>query len=409
MAKKLKVKTHVVREHFEYEERLKYRQDRIPLGVDQEGKRRYLNLGKSAKILICGSTGDGKSWLMRSLMCRHYLSGGYVVVLTDLGQEYYTMRYPVQKKFRKFLMRGEHPQGFPTKVYRPFFLTKLTNIAGSPGNIACQFNINDLNLFDLFTLLDVDQSINNRIALETVFRGIESGVITNLEKMRQNIDKNPNVHSTTKKNLSALLKNLEKTAVLGDQFSGVNIIRDLLKGNIVVLELSGFERAARFINYSSSYVAIVLRQLMTAKKEGLIPKHAHLLINLDEINKFCPNQGNPTSKKAIIDALDLFRKGRGTMVFSTQDYKRIPETILEQCNIIMLGHQTTGESAKMILKEKYPKSYDSPMWFGVDVRQDLGKMRVHKDGNRDWMFIDAKRRKRFIFRPYGPLAMHKEE
>jgi hypothetical protein len=408
MAEELGFQSYSVRQIFEVEETFNYYQSRLPYGIDEFGEVRFFNLKRSARILILGGTGAGKTWILRSLISRFYKADGDVVIAMDLAPEYHTLSQPLQPQFRKFLLPHEKPEGFPLKVYRPYFLTKLASMPQLPVETTlCQFTLEDLTVTDFYNLLGIDKpSTSQRNAIESAFNGVANSKITNLQGIKDDIQSNTDINPITANNLCALINSLETLGVIGDQFSGIDVVKDLKDKKIVDFDISGLEKN---VGYGSTYVGLLTRNLLMAKKEGRISKDRHLFLAYDEVNKVCPNTGTTPAKDEILKGLDLFRKERGTMAFTTQDYKRVPQTILEQCNYIMFPHNITLSSAKEIIRQKASYEYDFPLNFGVDVGNRIGQMRIHRDGSRDWLMIDVDNKDNFIFQPLAPLAHHKLE
>jgi len=413
MASNLDANFYSVRQLFPTQEIVNYTLGRIPFGVSSDSSEIFtLNLNKSNHMYVLGATGDGKTWLMQSIISRFFLAGGKVVVLTDIKGEYSAMSKPLQPEFHKFLLEKEKPQGLPIKVYRPYFMNKLTGINPKGAEI-CQFTLDDINMYDFYTLLDMENiSDSRKLAIEIAFHKIRKGEITNLSQLIKDFKECPEINSTTGKLLASRVKSMQDIGVLGDIYSGIDIIKDINEGKIPIMNLEGFTKIGTHSNYVSTYVAILIRKLLSAKMEGKLKKNEHLCIVIDEAQKFCPNDGNPTSKVAIQSALDLFRSEKGTLIFCTQDYKRMPNTILEQCKNVFIGHSITLSSLKEVVKQKASQEYESPVTFGADMAQIKGMMRVRKNGNRDWLYINSSSRRDLmdcLFLPIAPLNAHETE
>jgi energy-coupling factor transporter ATP-binding protein EcfA2 len=409
LAKDVRLDAYSVTQEFEYRETFDYYKNRLPIGIDEFGEPVYLNLSKVRHMLVLGGTGSGKSVLIRALFNRWYNAGGDVAILTDIKPEYWTSRYPVQPQFRKFLLPHERPTGYPIVSYKPYFLSKLMGVQKRADMKLCQFSIRDLTIYDFYTLLDISQLTDaKRAGIESSFNKVINGEIHSLKELRAEIEEmelSPNII----KSLTAIIKNIEDQGVIGDQFTDIDFVKDIRERRIPCLDLAGFERTGRFGNYAAAYVGLVTRQILTAKKQNKLPRDRHLMLVVDEAPRFIPNDGNPVSKEELLNGLDLFRSERGTMVFGAQDYRRVPETVMEQCKLIFVSYDTMLKSVKEIIKEKASYEYNYPITYGVELAQRIGNMRVHGDGSRDWLVIDVDRKDNYIMRPLFPLSMHKLE
>jgi len=414
LAKDMKVKDYGVRQAFEFENTLTYTQGKIPIGIDEFGDIVNLNMKHSNKILVLGGTGGGKTFLMRNIMDRFYAAGRKnnetaIANLTDIKPEFYTSVAPVQKQFYKFLLPNEKPTGLPVKSFKPYFLSKLTGKTNKSSE-NFQFSLQDLNRYDFETLLGGVSDAGTR-GLNFLFELIREGKINSLDDMIKEIKKDEEViDSRTKKPLIGEIINIQNMGVIGNNYPSVDFTEEIMKGNIPILDVEGFRKTGGKDNYINTYIGMITRNISTSKSDGLIPKKVHILMMYDECNRFVPSDGNPVSKKEILTALDLTRSEKISMVFSSQDYTRIPGTILEQCNIILVSHLIKTESFKNIIKEKSPQEYDHPVTFGVDMARKRATMGKHKDGSRDWLLIDANSNdESFTFRPLAPLSAHKLE
>lgn len=402
---------HTVSQEAQFRESYDYRKNYIALGIDELGEPVYINLYKAGHILIVGMTGDGKSWLTRGIFNRFFNAKGNVAIPTDTKPEYFSSSNPLQPHFRKFLLPKEIPRGYPVRTYRPYFISKLSSVAPRRNETPCQISLQDIELSDLYTLMNVYELTDaKRVAVEEAFRKVKDGDINSIEEMCDDIEANEDIGGATKKSLSGVLKNLERMGVIGDRFDRMDFVGDIVDGRIPAMNLKGGLGTGKFDHYANAYIALTMRQLLDAKGTGRLPGKEHLLILLDELNRYCSATGESVAKEEILRALDIFRQERGMLCFSTQDVKRIPGTVLEQCKYVLVGPGANPETLKFIIKRKCPGEVDYPVVFDQDVSFLAGSMKVHRDGSRDWLFIDsASKSKPTVFRPVAPLSAHREE
>lgn len=371
----------------------------------------FFNLSKSRKIWMAGPTGAGKTFATRSIMDKFYAAGGAVAVLTDIKPEYHTSKQPVQEELRGYMRPFSKPTGLPVVSYYPLFLQKLTG-RSYPDSKTCQIAIQDLTISDLITMLNLSEEMltpSKRVALENSFFKFQHGEISTMEEFIGDIENSEDIGKSTAKSLTGILKNIVELGVIGDQFDVPDFANDICRNRIPILNLSGFEELGAYSHYVSAYVAVILRRLVAAKKTGTIPKSKHLLIILDEVNKFCPKTGNSSSKNEIMIALDLTRSDKISIIFGSQDRKRIPDNIFAQCSICILPIGVGVEEAKAVVREKAPYEYTNPNTFVVYIADMVGSMRIQKDGSRPYWVIDSQRKINELVVFWGPESHHKSE
>ncbi len=383
--------------------------EKIPIGVDEFGDILYIDFSKSKKILILGKTGSGKSWLTRSILTRYYKGVGSVVILTDIKPEYYTISQPLQAKFRKFLLKNEVPVSIPCQNFYPYFFTKFVK-REFPDNELIQLSLQDLNYFDFLTITEtIELSDLQKTFIQSLFELVREGKIRNFDDMKEAIANSKDINMSTKQVLLNKISIIEKLEVIGDAYSEFSFTDCILEKKVPILNLCGYNKLGGNASIPSAFLAVILRKIMADKVEGIIPKDEKLLFVIDEASKFCPATGMSASKKEILDVLDLSRSEKVSMIFSTQDWKRIPETVLKQCAYVFVPYSMDFEDFRYIVEKLFPQDYDYPVSFKVSMAQEFGSMKMHKDGSRDWMLLDTEKKRRIIFVPAAPLSYHLEE
>lgn len=375
--------------------------------------------GSSNHILILGSSGSGKSFLMRSIWNRAFKSGAAVAIPVDMKPEAFTSSRPLQKKFHKFLLPIERnliehsPLRFPMKNYRPFFLTKATDSENIKGEENTQFEMTDLNEFDLDLIMGVTEMTDQKkVLISNAFSKIKNGELRSIDDMCNEIER-PEYegHPTTKKSISAVLRSIRDKGVVGSRFDKVDFVSDIKKGMVPVMNMMGAFRSGSSDHYSAAYVAIVLRQLLDAKQSGEIPKSMRLLIMLDEVNRyFAKDSDDSCAAKEILRALDMGRQYGISLCCSSQDLGRISDTLLNQSNYVFVGYDLPPDHFREIIRKKEPHKVTDHYNFGQETSHVLGSMKTYRGGSRDWLFIDATKRDDDykIFKPLAPLSATRE-
>ena len=341
-------------------------------------------------------------------MDRLIVSGASVFIV-DLKGEYTKKYMGLQAKFHKFLMRGEEPEQFKIKIYYPYFMAKITGKKREKFEHFIQFGFKDLTKFDFMTLIPHSQEQNIKPIVDSMWIEILNNRINSYEEMIGYIQESEDLHHSSKKILIYSIKSLIKSGVLGDEFDRPSVINDLNNGLVVILNLQGITRFPNTNNNASTYLAIMIRDIYASKVSGKLDKTKHHIISIDEINKFCPRMGFSVSKDEILKLYDLSRHARISLIGSTQDYQRVPQTIVSQSNYIFLAHNTSLNDSSELIKNNLPEEYDVPQTFKSKVAGIFTGVNVHKDGSRDWLLLDKINAGYKILSPYAPLTYIQEE
>jgi DNA helicase HerA-like ATPase len=378
----------------------------ISIGMEKDINEEFtINLKKSKRILIIGSTGGGKTVLASTIIDRFVKAGGAAAIF-DLKGEYIKKGLSLQEKFAKstyydnywkmdlprFILPNEKPQGFPLKVYYPAFLQKLTGRKIEPEETLSQFNLSSINKYDLFTLFENITDNNSRFfdTLEVLWGIIEDHSLSSFDEIYsyfENEDKD--LDERQKKIIVRNLKILEDNLIMGDQYEPPSMIDDINDGFISILNCQGMTNLSGSNSPVSVYVGILLRKIYNAKVKGEIDKDLHILITIDEINKYVPNIGSPSSKQEFLKLLDLSRSEQISLMYSTQDFRRCPPTLLSQADYIFVSYRITLDDLADLIRQVLPGEYDCPQTFKSKVGEIISRLSKYKDGRRDWLVLDT--------------------
>lgn len=389
---------------FPNEEERDYSKDKILIGIDNRENEVFLDTRNSERIFILGATGAGKTFLTRGICDRLIKAGTGVVYLTDIKPEYYTSSKPLQSKFHKLLGEDEKPCGWGDRIknYRPIFFKKF-NIKDTIKSKTCQLSLSQINVFDFLTLFQADKDKKEkRVALEKIFDKISNGLYDKeeiIEMIKESTDKRMG------KSIISVFEYILDKGIIGDIFSDFSFAEDLADDKIPILNLCGVDRMGVYINYPSAYVAVIIRDIIRAKNEGLIPRKKKILMVIEELHMFCPNIGENTAKKQIMKCLRIGREAGISMCFCTQHIKKIPEEIWKQCRYILIpGGVADIDEISHILKQT--GLYTNPQTFTARV----ARIKRECPTKHHWILIDKTRGNWYkIFKPVAPLSHHKEE
>ena len=403
----LKYQPFVIGQKYKFKERFSYSLHRVPIGMSYNFPE-FINFKKSKRLMFIGSTGSGKTFFMSGLIDR-LLASGAVGFIADLKGEYTYKHLMLQPHFHQFLMKGEEPTGFNIKVYYPYFMAKITGKSRQKHEHYIQFGLKDITKFDFLTLVPHAKEQNIKPFIDNLWISVMNETITSFEEMIDYIDDSEDLHHSSKRILKYTIQSLLNTGVLGDKYERPTVVKDLNEGYTVILNLKGITRFADVDNPASAYLAIMIRDIYNSKVMGKLDRSKHHFISIDEINKFCPRSGNSSSKKEILKIYDLSRSERISLLSSTQDYTRVPQTLIYQSNYIFLAHNTSLNDSAEIIKSSLPEEYDVPQTFKAKVGSIFSGMGVHKDGSRDWLMIDKISKTYKTITPLAPLSYIMEE
>jgi len=416
LAEKFRAKHFSIRQFAEYDDETVYDRNRLVIGLGENEEGYSFNLQKSAKIIAIAPTGSGKTILQQGVLSRFYAAGGLCAIPTDIkGEEYSSCINPAQKAHHGKLLKfpvvrpvDEKPIGLPIKTYYPYFFSKFVT-RDFPDQQFCQFRSDDINMYDFLTIADIDPTAMSALqknALETLFEKIRKKEISTLREMSRFLENSKDIRKDTARLLTTVISQLETQEVIGSQYPTPDFVKDINDGKIPVLNSYGALSAGKKINgYISAYISVILRRIYNAKSAGEIQRKKHLLIILDEVARFCPNIGNPSSKVAILDLLRLSRSEKISMFFSAQYMTDVPDILVDQATHIFIpGKRMNTETIRTIMQRFAPWEIDNPQVMSQNI--SLRQSQMPKWG---WFCLDKMKSETVSFVPALPLCYHRSE
>lgn len=387
-----------------------YAKNRVALGRDKKGNRIVIDFSRSIGVLIIGARGSGKSFLIRGIMDRAHKANILPVISTDLKPEYHSSREPVQEEFEQFIDENEQGEPLPLKIYYPKFLEHFTRTKQKIEYSPIQLSFENTTLFDFLTIIGKTISDAQLTALEMAFKLKEQRKIRSFEELLKYIEKSKDIDAKTIRALRAAINNLLGYEVFGEVYD-FNLIECINNNCVPILNLYGWMSLGQFAQIPAAYVALFIRNILTAKQQKQIKPSKKIIVVVDEAPRFVPatESSNLSSRKEILDCLDLGRSYGISMIFSTQSTSRIPISIIEQCRYVLLPYNIDLESMVDIFKRKGIEFGASIITFRHELTKIRNKMKLHDNGSRDWMIIDTEMKTYKIFAPFAPLSAHLTE
>jgi hypothetical protein len=404
MSQKAGLKTYSIQSLFPVIRPFEYSGSRVLLGWDRAGKPVWMDIRTSKIVLIVGKRGCGKTFIMRALADRLYMSNHIPVILTDIKGEYRSSRNPVQDKFRQLLSDGEKPTGFDVKSYFPVFLQKYSPSAQRDDDL-CQLSLSMINIYDLMTLLgfDDDTSSTKKELLMRAFRKLEERNAFTYLDLEHEIWDDIEGNTSTKESVVASLKTAYQEGILGDQFSDFSFVEDILNGKRPVLNLSGYYKMGQNIGYPSAFVSVLAREVIESKKRGEIEQGIKIFYFIDEAHRWVPAVGNSAAKRTLLNIAREERSSGVSLICATQSIGSVDETIRKQASVILFPWNIDAPTVIGIMKDI--GLYERYGRFSDNLNRNLQGLR-----SREWVMVDAdKRDLKIISRIASPLSMHEEE
>lgn len=408
-----------------YEEDEKvYSMNNLQIGYLKDGGGLFsLSLNRSKRILIIGSSGSGKTVLSNTIIDRFIKAGGAASVF-DVKGEYVQKYKPLPKEYAEkttmvdgvetpqFLLPGEQAQGFPLQSYYPIFLNNLyKSSTGKDKKLHdnekfCQIGMGELTKADFLTFFDTLTKDYARYfdILDELWTTIEKNDLYSWEEIIDAVGEMESLAGMSSKVIIRSIGILKENEILGDMYDDPDLVGCIQNGKIGILNLQGLLDLPSAVSPALVYVNIMLRRIYNSKVRGIVNKKVHNLIHVDEINKLIPREGDTPSKREFLKMLDLVRSEHISMMYSTQDWKRIPITLIEQADYIFIPYNTTLENLVEIIKSVLPNEYSVPQTFKSKMAYIQGTMHKYRDGKRDWIVVDRGNKIRTFIVPMLPLS-----
>jgi hypothetical protein len=320
--------------------------------------------------------------------------------------EYHFSKDPIGEPFASRLLPNEKPQGFPIKQYYPYFFTKVLDM-GFKDNITCQLSFADINEFDFLTAMGDYEAQEVRNFIQSAWPEFEKQERRDFASLYKLLEMEKDMDKGAKKRVRTKIQLLEKSGIIGDEFSGFDFIKDIEEGQIPCLNLAGYDQLGKYTGFPSTFIAVIIRKIKQAKRDGRLEKDRKLLIVIDEMNLFCPANGEPASKTEI---LELYYRGRSagiSILGSTQMYESVPDDVFSQSSYIFLPFNIDPEHAKNIIMRTLPGEYTNRYTRGDEIRSRLSEMKLNqKTKERNWLVIDRNKQENTIINPIPPLSKH---
>lgn len=384
------------------EKKASYGKKRVAVGVRKSNKKVfYLDLSDAIRAVVIGRAGSGKTFLLRGLADRTHKAGYSILFLPDVKNEFHTSNQPVQEKFHHLLLPHERPEGMPVLSFRPTFFMQ-TDKSLPEDNYWYSPHIAQISKADFFTLIGAhDMPPMQQVTLELLYtrlmRGVRKNPRVTFELLKELLD-DIDLHPGTKASLQFKFSPLKDSHMIVEEHIK-NPIRALQEGYSVALNLENFDQFGRTgFNYHETLMSIVFRTLIHARRAKKI---SPFVVILDECSRFVHAEKRSSFRDQVEESVDVDRRYGVSLIFGTQELKKLPEVILRQCRYIFVPYSADVGTLR-----------DAMMLGGLFRNQQVAvnatirlKGRLEK---HDWVVIDMVEGVYDIVVPAAPLSAHKE-
>jgi hypothetical protein len=385
------------------EEEREYGRAAIPIGYKRNGKVYYLDFKEVSHVLVLGATRSGKSFIIRALGDRAVLAGYNAIFLTDVKNEFHTSVRPVQSKFHHLLLPNEKPQAMKVVAFRPTFFKQLDGDNPPPKNRWFSFNLGKMSRADFMTLMNAEaltipQQVIAELIYESVHKRVSAGEAFSLDQIEDVIDSLNELNSVQKTSMKFRFRPLKTSSFYIKDFER-DVISLMRQGYVPTFNFERFDAFGKggFL-YPEVTVAVILRTVITARMRKEIKD---VFVFVDESSRFVPVDANPSCKRDVMEAVDLYGRYGVRMVFGVQNLEKIPEPIVKQCRYILLPYSIdVGTLKTVLLASGLVRNIQTGTNDAIYLKRALKKY--------EWVVIDRVNGTREIVKTTCPLSEHAE-
>lgn len=380
----------------------KYNADSVTIGHSlRTNKECKLDVSEGYRAVLLGIVGSGKTFSMRSVAERMYLSGKYhVIFLSDVKNEFYSSNSPAPASQGNTFLRGEKPQGFPVFAIKPNYF-KTYRCAIPEGQHGFSFKFTDLEESDWKDLLS--------------FHDLPPVQMAIVAKLIKTIVENPDEFNTTDQ-IKEFVRNSEEldkhsritlelklSTILDSGFFGTNpfdIIELMQNDHMITLNLEFFERLGSKSLIVHSTLNIIRRMVVTARKEGRLKKRVLMLV--DESSRWLDKNKKSYAKEDMLDSVELDRRYRVDLWFVYQTFEDIDPKIFANMKYLFLPNSTPMEVFITAMKS-FGYTRGTTITLRPRIEPIIKKMRKEK---YSWMLFSRSSPTYDILKFLSPLSKH---
>ena len=384
---------------FKEEEKIMKYGKQLAIGRKRNGSIYYLDMREAARIVILGKTRSGKSFLIRAIADRIKKIGYSIVYLTDVKNEAFSSKEPVQEKFRHLLLDNEKPEGMRIVTLRPTFFKQIDRGSIPKANRYYSVNLGAMTKADFMTLMNAESMTQpQQIILEIIFEKMAGKENFSLEDINAVIDEINELNAAQKLAMRFKFRPLA-TSYFYEKEHEKNII-DMIRNDIAVaINMENFDQFGQggFL-YPEVFVSMVMRMVINARVKKVIPP---MLLILDESSRFVPVDKNPCCKRDVMEAVDIYGRYGISMVFGVQEITKIPIQIVKQARFLCIPYSAdVGTIRDCLIMSSMVRNIQSSSNDAIYLKKSLKKY--------EWLILDTINNTKEIVKITCPLSNHVE-
>jgi hypothetical protein len=391
----------------------KYSKSSIPIGLRRNGSIYRIDLKDAIRALIVGTAGSGKTFKIRGWGDRMKKAGYAILYLTDVKNEFFSSRKPVQEKFRKLLLEGEQAQGMNIITLRPTFFKQIDKKL-APHNVWFSPKLSEISKADFTTLMRAHElALVQRTALELLYeelrkeKDLEDIGVEDLERYLDVLDPEL-VQSATKNSMKMKMRPLQTSHFI-EQENAKNIVNamkdredeegNIIQGHAVAVNMENFDSFGRNVfAYHEVTLSVIFRQVIHARRKKEIPP---LVVFFDEMSRFVHADRMTSIREQVEESVDLDRRYGVSEIFISQEIDKVPERITKQCRYWFVPFTADTNTIQKVLTDAgQVRNPQTAKTTALRWKKRLGK--------HDWLAVDRVASTVEIIRPLGPLSWHEE-
>jgi hypothetical protein len=349
---------------------------------------------------------SGKTFFLRSMGDRIYKSGRDLIYLSDVKNEFYTSKEPVQSKFHSGLLDGETPMGIPVVSLRPtFFKTVMTS--KPTDNFWYSIDVNKLSKADFMTMMNVEElTATQRIAMDVIFeelmKKMDDGTRFSLEMVEEIIDEIKEMSSMQKNALKFKFRPLRDSKFIENDFErSIVALLQHPRRYVPAINMENFDSFGKgSFSFPEVILNVALREAILARRAGTIKP---LWVIMDESSRFIGNRKQGSLKQNILESVDLDTRYHINYIFATQVIEDIPENILKQCKYIFIPATADVNTIKTVLVQTaMVKNQQVAPNRAMRLKQRMKKVKF------SWVILNRMDGTMDLVTPLSPLSRHLE-
>ena len=304
----------------------------VPVAREKKsGQIIYLKFNSTTKIGIFGPSGSGKTVMGKAIASRLHMQGRRIYNGGDVKNDFQSLDYEggVSKQLREKmgLLKNEHPQPIPKKLFMPRFL--VNDFSSSPSYVEpFTFGFQDISEDDLKYLLgEGDLSGEPQQVMTSILNNVELES-TSFDELIGRVDSHPDANHGTKKALKTRLDSLRSQEIISNRFRK-DPLQYLDQDYAVSLGLKGWRNYRRGSMYMLEfYAARLLNNLKDRAEADDI--EVPLIGMWAEFHKLAPAGEKSLLKPVLQDLIDMAgRQADFPIIMDSQAPSQIPNSYVK--------------------------------------------------------------------------------